>query len=379
MPLPLQFQILYNSETSVPGRMYPAFKAELYRIPIYRLIHHEFNRHYISVGQLFRACNFTLIEGLSSFGLRLSIDFQVDFLVSDFPFCDIWLTVEHAREIACHLSMDKELELLLSDSLSTLFTADNMNRHELMHNWIVPSIPSLHYSTSALLETEFEEVKLLIANQKIRTQVEPPTAEDSVMVMKSRSETSLLRWQVEAYEKFFCNNKNSIGMIRGNVIWDALQGAFFDLQASNDQITLSDSTVHVNHTELNKDTIEDNLMVQQLYIPMMLDKIMNELRLRKEWKQEREERDEEQYCHTIEDSVSANTNEEEILNQDTLYDRMDLIETELYQIKREMKRNFEQNQLKLAISPKKRTKYYWTLGFILCFIFGKLIFGHSFF
>ncbi|KAI7890568.1 uncharacterized protein EV154DRAFT_510848 [Mucor mucedo] len=299
-PIALQFQLLFNGTAESNSgdvlykqktRMYPTFKVELNGTAIYRLVHHEFERHFVTAGQLFKACGLTLTEGFFLFELKLT-EFEVDFLISQFPYCDIWVSVEQARVMALGLGVETPLELLLSESLDDCYSSDNISRNEIMHNWIVPSIPNLQYSTRALLETSFETVELLEPpNRKIRTQISRSNKQVG-MVLKDRAESGLVRWQVWAYEQFLQQqqqqqNHSSIEdtppiLDRSGAIWDTLQGLLSDLQTlgRKGQVmsgrVLSDNMM-VGNMPLKKEYLGHSLLLQQLYIAVMVEKLVNEL------------------------------------------------------------------------------------------------------
>ncbi|KAI7904212.1 uncharacterized protein BX663DRAFT_451836 [Cokeromyces recurvatus] len=383
-PSPLQFRLLYNWEQQ-GQRIYPTLTVELNKIPIYRLIHYEFKQHFISVGQIFKACELTLIDGLVLFNLDLC-HFQVDFLVPEFPFSDIWVTLEQAREIATSLKVSQTLSLLLSEDMDPLFTSDNLSRNELMHNWIVPSIPSLNYSTRALLETEFQMIELLLpTGRKIRTQVDMTNRQQQQhqgIVMRTRAETGLVRWQIIAYEKFCIEQKNSSHRCRHHskiittegAIWDTLQGILSNLKKVNTtdyRNQLIPDSIMIHDLLIKREHIENNLILQQLYIAFMADKIMNELNKQEEEKRSRKE--------------GQDMNNNTIL---LFQNRLDLLEIELNRLKDKFEENdLYQDELvqqlnelsnnwKFNIICQKRKAYYsqWILSFILCVIFGAVYF-----
>lgn len=395
-PIPLQFQLLYNWEVEATEeailkhktRMYPIFKVELNETPIYRLIHHEFERHYISAGQLFKANGLTITEGFFLFELKLT-DFEVDFLITQFPYCDVWVSVEQARTMALALGVEYELGLLLGEQLDGCFSSDNLSRNEIMHNWTIPTIPNLQYSTRALLEATFDSVE--ISNRKIRTQI--ARSKQTGMVMKDRTETGLVRWQVWAYEQFLQqqNSTNEMPVLdRSGAVWDSLQGIFFDLQTlgRGGQLTgtrvLSDNMM-VGNMPLKKEYLGHSLLLQQLYIAVMSEKIMNELnRIPKEQQptppppQQQQLREVSQQSASS-SSILSNTPREDIM----FHDRMDLLEQELYRVKRRAKKKFEEIELyhdeltqqinelrnfKLQSERARKSERVWMLMFMICVI-----------
>ncbi|CAO3633819.1 unnamed protein product [Mucor fragilis] len=388
--LPLQFQLLFNWEIeSTPDallkhrtRMYPTFKVDLNKTPIYRLIHHEFERHYISAGQLFKANGITLTEGLFLFDLKMT-DFEVDFLIAQFPYCDIWVSVDQARHMALALGIEHELGLLLGEEIDACFSSDNISRNEMMHNWIVPTIPHLQYSTRALIETTFEAVDMLEpSNRKIRTQIS--RSKQKGMMMKDRTESGLVRWQVWAYEQFLQQNavqdQQPVLPIldRSGSVWDALQGILSDLQnltreASHSAVTtnarvLSDNMM-VGNMPLKKEYLNQSLLLQQLYTAVMAEKIMNEIEhltatrhadghhneqlntTRQETSnassQQQEEAKENGVTNTVSTATTTATStaNRNGTNNMLFHDRMDLIEQELYRVKRKSKKRMEEMEL----------------------------------
>lgn len=368
-PIPLQFQLLYNWEIEATQeailkhktRMYPTFKVDLNNTSIYRLIDHEFERHFISAGQLFKASGLTLTEGFFLFDLKLS-EFEVDFMISQFPYCDIWVNVEQARAMALALGVECELGLLLSQELDECYSSDNISRNEIMHNWIIPSIPTLQYSTRALLETTFDTVELLAPpNRKIRTQIS--RSKQSGIIMKDRTESGLVRWQVWTYEQFLRQQNNDQTelnpMLDGSgAVWDTLQGILSDLQtlSRGGQIkgsrVLSDNMM-VGNMPLKKEYLGHSLLLQQLYIAVMTEKIMNELghvsanRLSESKEEEERSPSTSSILEGVTTTTTTNTNNPCTTNDNNMlfHDRMDLLEQELYRIKRRAKKKYEEIQL----------------------------------
>ncbi|KAI8972759.1 hypothetical protein BDB01DRAFT_809178 [Pilobolus umbonatus] len=400
-PIPLQFQLLYNWESDTKyddalspkhrTRMYSTFKVDLNEIPIYRLIHYDFERHHISAGQLFKACGLTLIEGFFLFEIKLT-EFEVDFLIPQFPFCDIWISVEQARAIAVSFGVEDELALLLSEGLDECYSTDNMNRNEIMHNWSVPSIPNLQYSTRALLEATFDVVEILSpTNRKIRTQIS--RSKQPGMVMKDRAAAGIVRWQVWAYEQFLQKNNNNEDEVvstldRSGAVWDSLQGILSDLQTLgrggqvNPVRVLSD-TMMVGNMPLKKDYLGHSLYLQQLYIAVMAEKVTNEMsRLLPHKGDITQEK--------ISSSETALTSSSSIVdvtmdNNMQFHDRMDLLEQELYKLKRKMKKKHEEIERqedeliqemtelrgwKIQSERKRKSERVWMLLVMSCVIFG---------
>jgi hypothetical protein len=424
-PIPLQFQLLFNwevdttSEESIyknKSRMYPTFKVELNNTPIYRLIHHEFERHFISAGQLFKSCGLTLTEGFFLFELKLS-EFEVDFLISQFPYCDIWVSVEQAKSMALALGVEYELSLLLGEELNECYTTDNMNRNEMMHNWIVPSIPNLQYSTRALLETSFHTVEILQTNRKIRTQIARLDNPQKGMVMKDRTENGLVRWQVWAYEQFLQNQTSpSISeplLDRSGAVWDSLQGILYDLQTlsrkgqlSNTNPRVLSDNMMVGNMPLKKEYLGHSLLLQQLYIAVMVEKIMNELNRvfivsdksnSQEVVVEKQQTNNNDLISPSSSSIvgattttgttadTLNIPRTTTDNNMLFHDRMDLLEQELYRVKRRAKKKFEEiqfnqddliqqinelNDWKINSKRARKSERVWMLMMALCVIFG---------
>ncbi|KAL7320971.1 hypothetical protein PS15m_000798 [Mucor circinelloides] len=421
--IPLQFHLLFNWEIeSTPDallkhrtRMYPTFKVDLNNTPIYRLIHHEFERHYISAGQLFKANGITLTEGLFLFDLKMT-DFEVDFLIAQFPFCDIWVSVDQARHMALALGIEHELGLLLGEEIDACFSSDNISRNEMMHNWIVPTIPHLQYSTRALLETTFEAIEILEpSNRKIRTQI--ARSKQRGMVMKDRTESGLVRWQVWAYEQFL--QQNAIQdqqpvlpiLDRSGSVWDALQGILSDLQtltregghgaATASARVLSDNMM-VGNMPLKKEYLNQSLLLQQLYTAVMAEKIMNEIEHLTATRRENGPNDQPNHMQQEKSNTSSRQEDEEHGVTNTVstatttattnanrhgtsnmlfHDRMDLIEQELYRVKRKSKKRVEEietnqqqfiaqlnefKQWKIESEKKRKSERVWI--FSICIV-----------
>ncbi|CAO3640738.1 unnamed protein product [Cunninghamella blakesleeana] len=90
-------------------QMYAAFQVNLNNTSIYRLIDHSLTEHqhcehWVSAGQLWKACGLTITEGLFLFQLSSS-DYQLDFLHQHFPYHDIWVSVTSARSMATTLGV----------------------------------------------------------------------------------------------------------------------------------------------------------------------------------------------------------------------------------------------------------------------------------
>lgn len=434
-PIALQFQLLFNGDVETiqeanykhKTRMYPTFKVDLNSTPIYRLIHHEFERHFVSAGQLFKACGLTLTEGFFLFELKLT-EFEVDFLISQFPYCDIWVSVEQGRAMALGLGVEYELGLLLSEELDECYSSDNMSRNEIMHNWIVPSIPNLQYSTRALLETSFDTVELLEPpNRKIRTQISRSNKQMG-MVMKDRAESGLVRWQVWAYEQFLQQQHPNEGedtslppiLDRSGAVWDTLQGLLSDLQTLSRRghvasgRVLSDNMM-VGNMPLKKEYLGHSLLLQQLYIAVMVEKIMNELN------RVSSTLNMVNAVNAVDAEITTNTKEQTVIvNKNNItspspsslvdgdigattststttqnnnrtdsnmlfHDRMDLLEQELYRVKRRSKKKFEEYQLyqddltqqinelnswKSQSDRVRKSERVWMLMLMFCVIFG---------
>lgn len=373
--LPLEFQLLFNYKLEEEeegeilksrNRMLPVFKVELNQVSIYRLIHHEYDKHYISAGQLFQACGLTITEGLFLFELKLS-DFEVDFLNSQFPFCDIWVSVEMAKSMASALGVDYELSLLLDNALDDCYSSDNVNRNEMMHNWIVPCIPHLQYSTRALLETKFEQVEMLSSNRKIRTQIS--RMRQRGIVMKDKTQNGLVRWQVTAYEHHLTEQD---GWVDYGSIWDSMQGLLFDLQTLSREGKLVKNervlpnNIMVGNMPLKRDHLNHQHGLQQVYIGYMIEKMMNELN-RISLKDHNIQPIENRTSHHI-----------------VFHDRLDMIEQELYKMKKKGNKRIEEievlqqrciqqlneiNNWKIKFEKTRQSERIWIFLFILSALF----------
>ncbi|KAI9302276.1 hypothetical protein BJ944DRAFT_270190 [Cunninghamella echinulata] len=238
--LPIYFRLLYNWQQSTDldpllqnkVQMFAAFQVELNNTHIYRLIdhgltEHQHCEHWVSAGQLWKACGLTITEGLFLFQLSNS-DYHLNFLQQHFPYHDVWVSVTLARSMAASLGVLDQLEWFLDQKfLSQAFSVDQIDRHEIIHNWRMASIPHTNYSTRALLDiTIFPPdqflknegyhqsndcgLELLLPNQrKWRTQITRHQYQ-SGMVMKDRLESGIVQWQVWSYEQFLESQQHHI-------------------------------------------------------------------------------------------------------------------------------------------------------------------------
>ncbi|KAL0080569.1 hypothetical protein F4703DRAFT_1869404 [Phycomyces blakesleeanus] len=403
-PLSLQFQLIYHWENSTRNDdlktcMYPTFKVNLNNVPIYRLIDYQFESHYISAGQLWKASGLTIIEGLHLFQLHPS-DYQVDFLIPVFPFCDIWVTTKKARSMAASLGVDIELDRFLDPGLDRFYSSDNAARNEIVHNWKVEAIPNAMYSTRALLETEFEMPDRLTANRKIRTQIS--RLRQPGIIMKDRFENGLVRWQVGTYEQFIQpsgfsasgisqlrseqrnnhNNNNAIdddeeledddleGYPQASSVWDVLQGLLCDLQTLRRQgVTTSNNiresrvlsdTMLVGNIPLKREYLGQSMALQNMYIAVMAEKIYNEIQgMATESRTEPGNKNQNQNpnpnenenknkskkgieIEREEDDDDLEEEEERSVNKMMLHDRMDFLEQSLYRMSRKSRKKVDE-------------------------------------
>ncbi|KAI7877903.1 hypothetical protein K492DRAFT_238860 [Lichtheimia hyalospora FSU 10163] len=303
--LPIQFQLLYNYDISSEydslrkrkTHMHPALACELNGIRIYRLIDYNLEQHYVSAGQLWRACGLTVTEGLFLFDLRIS-DYEVDFLIPHFPFCDVWVTVSKARHMASILNVETELELLCLVDHDPIFSSDNITRGELVHNWKVEAIPNALYSTRALLETPVNmPIESLTGQRKIRTQIS--RNRQPGMVCKDRLETGLVRLAIAAYEAFVSSSyqhheepqstsedqsSNSGITTQADALWDVFQGLLFDfqnltLQKQQDTRVYQDSMM-IGNMPLRREYLRQGNALQRVYVAGMTEKLFAELQRR---------------------------------------------------------------------------------------------------
>ncbi|CAO3640742.1 unnamed protein product [Cunninghamella blakesleeana] len=110
--------------------------------------------------------------------------------------------------------------------LSQAFSVDQVDRHEIVHNWRITSISHTNYSTRALLDIiisppenllkeDYHQssscgLELLLPHQrKWRTQITRQQYQPG-MVMKDRLESGLIQWQVWSYEQFLESQHNDI-------------------------------------------------------------------------------------------------------------------------------------------------------------------------
>ena len=413
--LPLQFQLLFNwqreDEINIENRMYPVFKVDLNHTSVYRLIHHDFEQHYLSAGQLFQACGLTITEGFFLFDLKHS-DFEVDFMNIHFPFCDVWVSMDQGRRMVRALGCEEELRLLVSTMLDDCYSTDNMNRNEMMHNWTVPSIPHLQYSTRALLETTFDRVELV--SQKIRTQISRRVKQQGI-VMKDRAQNGLVRWQVWTYELFLMDEPVTD---RSGAVWDTLQGLLFDLQTlsregrlEKKERVLSDNMM-IGNMPLKKEYLSQSAQLQQIYIAVMIEKAMNELnriKLKSETTEDQVIKNQDSLSPppppplpeqpsprpiTIHSSSSSSNSVDNhkhvgVDNHILFHDRLDLFEQELYRMKRKAKKKFEEIDLtqqqmiqqlnefnfwKIKFEKNRKSERIWMLMFMLTTISAILVF-----
>lgn len=379
--LPIRFQLLYNWEASAKydavrankTSMYPAFQCELSGVPVYCLIDLSLEQHFISAGQLWKACGLTITEGLFLFELKPS-DYHVDFLLPHFPFCDVWVTVPKAKRMASILGVAAELENLFQ--LDGIFSADL--RNELAHNWKLDSIPHALYSTRALLETQCETVTRLERNEQIRTQI--ARKHQTGMTCKDRLETGLVRWQIQAYEEFLqqrhvdhisddaSGSDYNGGQRLSNAVWDVFQGLLFDLQSmarqppnnnnnnSQSRISkrvLSDSML-VGNMALKREHLCQGSFLQNVYLACMAEKMYSEIQAAmKARNQEIAVTDEEAANENQRQSLISNLclspgqQNNAVDSLMMLHDRMDALEQEIYRMKRKGKKKAEDANVKI--------------------------------
>ncbi|ORX57508.1 hypothetical protein DM01DRAFT_1334120 [Hesseltinella vesiculosa] len=233
--------------------------------------------HWVSAGQLWKACGLSLIEGMVLFQLQHQ-DYHVDFLrPQTFPFQDVWVPVSKARHMATTLGVIDQLDWFLDNAiLASIFSLDIIDTQEMVHNWCLPAIPLSGYSTRALLDFPIFPADLerleptrprsssrlsttsshhsfgsLTSHSKKkknswRTQLSQ--SYQPGMVMKDRLETGLVRWQVWAYDQFLASQVDVLADHPSQsptstsppspldptfpvaAMWDVLQGMACDLQ-----------------------------------------------------------------------------------------------------------------------------------------------------
>lgn len=396
--LPIQFQLLYNYDISTEydslrkrkTHMHPALACELNGVRIYRLIDYNLEQHYVSAGQLWRACGLTVTEGLFLFDLRVS-DYEVDFLIPHFPFCDVWVTVTKARHMASILNVETELELLCLVDHDPIFSSDNITRGELVHNWKVEAIPNALYSTRALLETPVNRpIECLTGQRKIRTQIS--RNRQPGMVCKDRLETGLVRLAIAAYEAFISSSyqhheESSSHSItedgittQADALWDVFQGLLFDfqnltLQKQQDGRVFQDSMM-IGNMPLRREYLRQGNALQRVYVAGMTEKLFAELQRRPSPSPPPPPPQQSQplqpptptaaaaAAHVTSPHASTPTPAEEKHYQQhpttttssnsllsdphiMLHDRMDTLEQELYRMKRKAKRRADDLQLEI--------------------------------
>ncbi|KAG2217571.1 hypothetical protein INT45_004924 [Circinella minor] len=375
-PLPIQFQLLYNWEASADhdalfiknkNRMFPTFQCEWHGTPIYRLIDYDLDHHVISAGQLWKACGLTLTEGLFLFKLNNNNNnntiysqdhhYQIDFLLPQFPFCDVWVSLPKARHMASVLGVEHELHYLLTSQLDDCFSSDNLVRNELVHNWKIESIPNIMYSTSALLETYTipgNGLEVLSGSRKIRTQISRIQRQPG-MICKDRMENGLVRWAIHAYETFQQQHKldqqqqddflldheeDGHEMMEGdnkkpvsNAIWDVMQGLLYDLQTlslggtmkKHPSRVISDSMV-VGNMPLKREYLSQGILIQNVYMASMVEKLHYEIQalgllstsLRQQQKKEKKIQGQQQRTSKIiHTAVTTNNNNDNTISTNT--------------------------------------------------------------
>ncbi|KAI8337681.1 hypothetical protein BC941DRAFT_425902 [Chlamydoabsidia padenii] len=229
-PLPIYFRLLYNWTQGLDQdsllqhkvSMYPTFQVELYNTPIYRLIDNTLitinlqqrPQHWISAGQLWKACGLTLTEGFFLFQLAPS-HYQLDFLIPSFPYQDIWVPLTLARSMATTLGVMDELAWFLDETvLGQVKSADHADRLEMVHNWQIIGIPNTSYSTRALLDYPLvagEPLDILGNNDLFQPKTTTLMTRHQYqpgIVMKDRAESGLVRWQAWAYEQFLTTHQD---------------------------------------------------------------------------------------------------------------------------------------------------------------------------
>lgn len=390
--LPIQFQLLYNYDISTEydtlrkhkTHMHPALACELHGVRIYRLIDYNLEQHYVSAGQLWRACGLTITEGLFLFDLRVS-DYEMDFLIPHFPFCDVWVTVAKARHMASILNVETELELLCSVDHDPIFSSDNITRGELVHNWKVEAIPNALYSTRALLETPVHmPIESLTGQRKIRTQIS--RNRQPGMICKDRLETGLVRLAIAAYEAFISSSYQQESATQSvsedgittqaDALWDVFQGLLFDsqnltLQKQRDARVFQDSMM-IGNMPLKREYLRQGNALQRVYMAGMAEKLHAELQRRPSQPpsppipttQTTAAAAAAAAAHVLSPHASTPTPAEEKQYQQhpttttssnsllsdphiMLHDRMDTLEQELYRMKRKAKRRADDLQLEV--------------------------------
>jgi hypothetical protein len=201
--------------------------------------------------------------------------------------------------------------------------------------------------------------------------------------MKDRTEAGIVRWQVWAYEQFLQHQGEETQDLplldRSGAIWDVMQGTLCDLQTLNrtGQATtgsrvLSDNML-VGNMPLKKEYLGQSLFLQQLYIGVMSEKIINEIEHLSLL-----DKHNNSSSNNKNDMINSNpTNVEEISPPDVVptdnnknntitvttpsssslieavqadtnmlfHDRLDLLEQELYRIKKKSKKRIDEMEL----------------------------------
>ncbi|CAO3673166.1 unnamed protein product [Rhizopus stolonifer] len=152
-----------------------------------------------------------------------------------------------------------------------------------------------------------------------------------------------------------------------DAVWDTLQGLLFDLQTiSRDGLrrerVLSDNMM-IGNMPLKRGYLNGNTTLQQIYMAVMIEKMMHELSRRE----------------SISVVPSINT-ETKLESQILFHDRLDLFEQELYRLKKKAKKKLEEveldqqalqqqldefNSWKIKFEKNRKSERIWILMFML--------------
>ncbi len=200
---------------------------------------------------------------------------------------------------------------------------------------------------------------------------------------------------------------------RSGAVWDSLQGILYDLQTlsrkgqlSNTNPRVLSDNMMVGNMPLKKEYLGHSLLLQQLYIAVMVEKIMNELNRvfivsdksnSQEVVVEKQQTNNNDLISPSSSSIvgattttgttadTLNIPRTTTDNNMLFHDRMDLLEQELYRVKRRAKKKFEEiqfnqddliqqinelNDWKINSKQARKSERVWMLMMALCVIFG---------
>lgn len=188
-------------------------------------------------------------------------------------------------------------------------------------------------------------------------------------MMKDKTQNGLVRWQVTAYEHHLTEQD---GWVDYGSIWDSMQGLLFDLQTLSREGKLVKNervlpnNIMVGNMPLKRDHLNHQHGLQQVYIGYMIEKMMNELN-RISLKDHNIQPIENRTSHHI-----------------VFHDRLDMIEQELYKMKKKGNKRIEEievlqqrciqqlneiNNWKIKFEKTRQSERIWIFLFILSALF----------